>query len=102
MTSVNCVDKLKVLADPTRLSVMDELFHGPRHVNDLARILSVEQSLLSHHLKVLRDAELVIASRLGKGVIYSLPPGTDTRTTEKTIDLGCCCLNFAARHRGDS
>jgi DNA-binding transcriptional ArsR family regulator len=49
-----CVTQLKVLADPTRLSVIRLLLAGPAHVNSLAEQLNVEQSLLSHHLKVPR------------------------------------------------
>jgi len=94
MSSTECVEKLKVLADSTRLAVMSELFLGPQHVNNLARLLSVEQSLLSHHLRVLREAGLVVANRVGKGVEYSLPASMTQLTKDNTINLGCCALSF--------
>ena len=45
-----CVRKLKVLADTTRLAVLEILMEGPKHVGELNAVLGVEQSLLSHHL----------------------------------------------------
>jgi DNA-binding transcriptional ArsR family regulator len=49
-----CVRKLKVLADTTRLAVLQSLMEEPKHVGELNAAIGVEQSLLSHHLKVLR------------------------------------------------
>ena len=90
-----CAAKLKALADPTRLSVMEALMDRPRHVSELVELLGVEQSLLSHHLKVLRDIGLLEASRDGKAVLYSLAPGVEGASAEKTLRLGCCQLSFA-------
>lgn len=89
-----CADKLKTLADSTRLTVMEILMEGPKHVTELNTVLGLDQSLLSHHLKVLRDAGLVEAVRDGKAVLYSLAPGVDLSQTGKTINLGCCQLKF--------
>ncbi len=89
-----CADKLKTLADSTRLAVLEILMEGPKHVTDLNTVLGLDQSLLSHHLKVLRDAGLVKAVRDGKAVLYSLAPGVDLSQTGKSINLGCCQLNF--------
>ena len=88
----DCVIKLKALADPTRLAVIEVLMRGPRHVGDLARELDVEQSLLSHHLRVLRDIGLLEATRDGKAVLYALAP--DVRASETALQLGCCQLAF--------
>lgn len=65
---------------------------GPRCVHELMASLGVEQSLLSHHLRVLRQAGLVEGLRVGKAVRYHLTPGTDVATA--AIDLGCCRLLF--------
>ncbi|MFQ5579442.1 MAG: ArsR/SmtB family transcription factor [Nitrospiria bacterium] len=89
-----CADKLKTLADSTRLAVLEILMEGPKHVTALNNVLRLDQSLLSHHLKVLRDAGLVEAIRDGKAVLYSLAPGVDLPQTGKSINLGCCKLNF--------
>ena len=93
--SSSCAAKLKALADPTRLAVLESLMEGPAHVGDLVRRLKVEQSLLSHHLQTLREAGLVEAERDGKSVLYRLPPGGARRGRASGIDLGCCRLSFA-------
>ena len=90
-----CADRLKVLGDPTRLSVIELLMAGPKHVVALNDILGLDQSLLSHHLKILRDAGLVESVRDGKGVLYSLAAGVEVSGEGmKMINLGCCKLRF--------
>ena len=90
----SCASMLKVLADETRLTVVRQLLDGPRHVHELNEAMGAEQSLLSHHLKVLRDAGIVEARRDGKAVLYRLSPGIESRRRGKVIDLGCCRLSF--------
>jgi ArsR family transcriptional regulator len=92
--SEGCVHKLKALADPTRLAVVEALMDGPRHVGELGDLLDVEQSLLSHHLRVLRDIGLLTAERDGKAVLYSLAPGVEGSAADRSIELGCCELSF--------
>ncbi len=89
-----CADKLKVLADPTRLSVVEILLDGPKRVGAINERLGVEQTLLSHHLKVLREAGLVEAVRDGKAVEYRLAEGIVATPSGKAINLGCCRLSF--------
>lgn len=93
--SPSCVDKLKLLADPTRLAVLEVLMIAPKHVNELIEELGVEQSLLSHHLALLRDGGLVESIRDGKGVLYQLAKGVSGTSTKKAIHLGCCTLSFS-------
>ena len=92
-------ERLKVLADRTRSRVIEYLMERPRHVGELVSLLKIEQSLLSHHLKVLREAELVIAVRDGKGVIYRLAPEAESLKTRKAIDLGAYQVLFEDRER---
>ena len=87
-----CVEQLKVLADATRLEVLRQLMAGPRHVGRLNESLGIEQSLLSHHLRVLREAGLVRAERDGKAVLYRLAPSVSA--VPGAIHLGCCSLSF--------
>ncbi len=89
-----CVEKLKLLADTTRLAVLESLMDKPMHVGELVALLGVEQSLLSHHLALLREAGLVDAIRDGKAVLYQLAPGVAASTAGKAIDIGCCQLSF--------
>ncbi len=95
--TVSCAEKLKVLADLTRLAVLESLMERPRHVDELMGLLGVEQSLLSHHLALLRDAGLVRATRDGKSVLYQLATGVASKTNGKGFDLGCCQLRFPVR-----
>ena len=83
-----CVAQLKVLADSTRLAVMRRLLREPQQVGDLRRHLDVEQSLLSHHLRVLKDAGLVLDERIGKSVRYRLSPDVSVAPEGEAIHLG--------------
>lgn len=90
----SCASKLKVLSDSTRLAVLEALMSGPHNVGELIEQLNVEQSLLSHHLAILREHGLVEAHRAGKAVIYQLPEDVSGSTTGKAINLGCCKISF--------
>ncbi|MFP5357715.1 MAG: ArsR/SmtB family transcription factor [Gammaproteobacteria bacterium] len=96
MTSLTtiCSKRLKVLADATRLAIVRQLMRGPQTVHAINQQIAVEQSLLSHHLKVLRDARLVTATRDGKSMIYGLAPDVSAASTAGAINLGCCKLSF--------
>lgn len=94
MTSVLCADKLRVLADVTRLSVMETLLDGPKNVTEINSRLRIDQSLLSHHLKVLREAGLVTSRREGKSVRYAVAPDAAASEAEKGLNLGCCQISF--------
>jgi ArsR family transcriptional regulator len=56
-------DTLKVLSDPTRLTIFDLLMQGVQCNCELGDQLKLPMNLISHHLKVLRDAGLVDAAR---------------------------------------
>jgi ArsR family transcriptional regulator len=89
-----CADILRALGDATRLGVLQALLERPYHVNDLMEKLHVEQSLLSHHLKVLREAGLVVATRDGKAVRYEVTPAIAGAKESQCIDLQCCQVVF--------
>ncbi|MEM1109731.1 MAG: metalloregulator ArsR/SmtB family transcription factor [Planctomycetota bacterium] len=91
-----CSVRLKALADPTRLAVVRRLLDGgPGYVGAINESLGLDQSLLSHHLKVLREAGLVEAEREGKAVRYRLADGVDAQQAGgEMLDLGCCKLEF--------
>ena len=89
-----CARWLRVLADETRLAVVQALLDGPRHVGEINTRLNLEQSLLSHHLQVLRRAGVVISERDGKAVRYRLAPEIHQAATADAIQLGCCLISF--------
>ncbi|MGN2638986.1 ArsR/SmtB family transcription factor [Nocardia takedensis] len=63
---------LQALATPSRLLILTELRQGPRPVTELAEAVGMEQSLVSHQLRLLRNLGLVTGTRAGRSVIYSL------------------------------
>ena len=94
---MDCSEKLRLLANPTRMEVVENLLsRGPLHVWEINLTLNVEPTLLSHHLRVLREAGLVAAERDGKAVLYSLAPGVRA-AKGRGVDLDCCVLSFPAR-----
>jgi DNA-binding transcriptional ArsR family regulator len=62
------------LADPTRRAVFELLVERPCSVSELAVVLPVSRPAVSQHLKVLKDAGLVIDTRAGKQRIYRIEP----------------------------
>jgi ArsR family transcriptional regulator len=64
--------RFKALSDPHRLRIIDRLRSGERCVCDLTDALDAGQSLLSFHLKTLRDAGLVTDRREGRWAYYTL------------------------------
>ena len=93
----SCAAMLKALADDTRLAVVRRLLARPCHVGELQAELQIEQSLLSHHLKQLREAGIVESERDGKAVLYRLTTSVESRRRGDVIDLGCCRLSFPSK-----
>lgn len=62
----------KALSDPTRLKIIYILSISPLCVCDIANVIGMTQSAISHQLRILRDLNLVKFKRDGKLVIYSL------------------------------
>jgi DNA-binding transcriptional ArsR family regulator len=65
---------LTALGDPTRRAIFERLGDRPRAVGDLASELPVSRPAVSQHLKVLKDARLVVDRRAGNRRIYQLDP----------------------------
>jgi DNA-binding transcriptional ArsR family regulator len=68
-------DPWSALADPTRRAILARLAERPRPVGDLARGLPVSRPAVSQHLRVLKDAGLVVDSAAGNRRIYRPDPG---------------------------
>lgn len=62
----------KIFGDATRLRILDVLLNGEKCVNEIADILSISQSAISHQLKNLRISNLVKTKKIGKIVKYSI------------------------------
>ncbi|WP_246691149.1 MULTISPECIES: metalloregulator ArsR/SmtB family transcription factor [unclassified Mesorhizobium] len=62
------------LGDSTRRTIFELLVESPRSVGELARTMPVTRGAVSQHLKVLKDARLVVDTRAGKHRIYRVDP----------------------------
>ena len=65
----------KVFGDSTRIRILYVLFEAEVCVCDLAEVLHMTQSAISHQLKILKQSKLVKSRREGKSVFYSLADG---------------------------
>jgi DNA-binding transcriptional ArsR family regulator len=70
--------QLDALGDPTRRAILERLLKGPQPVGELAREFTVSRPAISQHLRILKNARLVIARPAGNRRIYELnPSGVD-------------------------
>lgn len=65
-------DLFKVFGDTTRIKILYALFESELCVGDIAQILGLSQSAVSHQLRVLKDSKLIKFRREGKIIFYSL------------------------------
>jgi DNA-binding transcriptional ArsR family regulator len=102
LQSADCARRLKALADPERLKIIQLLQSGPKNVSTLSDLLGADIANVSHHLGVLRHAGLVRDEKQGKFVVYSLHPDI-FRPGEPgqvaALDLGCCRLELGTAER---
>jgi DNA-binding transcriptional ArsR family regulator len=63
---------LQALATPSRLMILGTLRHGSATVGELAEAVQMEQSAVSHQLRLLRNLGLVDGVRQGRTIVYSL------------------------------
>ena len=62
----------KVFGDSTRIKILYSMFENELCVNDIARLLNLSQSSVSHQLRILKTSKLVKFRREGKSIFYSL------------------------------
>jgi DNA-binding transcriptional ArsR family regulator len=65
---------MSALGDPTRRRIFERLAESPLPVGQLARELPVSRPAVSQHLKVLKDAGLVVDRQVGTRRVYSVDP----------------------------
>jgi ArsR family transcriptional regulator len=97
-TLYRLADLYKVFGDPTRIRILYALSGGELCVCDIAELLGMTQSAISHQLRVLKQSALVKFRRDGKTVYYSL---ADTHVaTILAQGTGSCTginMNFKSR-----
>ena len=71
-TTARMAETFKALADPTRVRILHALSHAELCVGDLALLLGMSESAVSHQLRMLRNLHIVRSRRDGKLVFYTL------------------------------
>ena len=79
-------DFFKVLGDSTRLGILFAIDGAPMCVCDIASVLGMTKSAVSHQLKVLRQNRLVKYSKVGKNVYYELSDDHVRDIIEKALE----------------
>ena len=81
-------DVLQVVAEPTRLRILNCLAAAPLFVSDLQQVLDLPQPTVSRHLQVLRRAELVRDTPVAQFVLYRIrrAPGAAGRMVGAVLD----------------
>jgi DNA-binding transcriptional ArsR family regulator len=67
-------DVFRAIADPTRRAILDRLRAGPANAGALASDFRQSRPAISKHLRVLREARLVIDTRVGRERVYMIDP----------------------------
>lgn len=90
----------QALSDETRLLILEQLKEGEQCVCDLIDVFKTGQSRLSFHLRVLKEAGLVLDRPEGRWVYYSLNPdameelqeavNSFNRSSHRSTKKGCC------------
>lgn len=89
---------MKAIANPNRMKIVDILSCGSQCACDVLVHFDFTQPTLSHHMKILEDAGVVIVSKEGKWSYYSLEATFVTEFTRSvmqlfTSDNECICIN---------
>jgi ArsR family transcriptional regulator len=88
-TLYDLAELFKVFGDTTRIKILCALFESEMCVCDIAALLSMNQSAISHQLRVLKQARLVKYRKKGKVVYYSL----DDEHVKQIFDQGLVHIN---------
>jgi DNA-binding transcriptional ArsR family regulator len=67
-------DAFRAIADPTRRAILDRLRAGPANAGTLAADFKSSRPAVSRHLRVLREARLVVDTRIGRERVYAVDP----------------------------
>lgn len=63
---------MQALSTPSRLLILGRLRRGPATVNELSEDVAMEQSAVSHQLRILRNLGLIEGDRHGRSIVYAL------------------------------
>ena len=71
-TAERVAEAMHALSTPSRVLILAQLREQARSVSELVALVGMEQSAVSHQLRLLRDSGLVVGERQGRRVVYSL------------------------------
>lgn len=77
-------ETFRLLGDPTRLRILMFCLSQPRSVGDIAESLGLSQTLVSHHLRLLRSARLMRGVRQSRQVFYEV---ADSHVSDVLTDM---------------
>ena len=83
---------LRCVGEPTRLQILKLLVEGERCVGELIGVLNKEQSLISHHLRALKECNIVKERQEAQKVYYKL---TDARLAKLILDSEALMLELS-------
>ena len=84
-----------VIGAPHRLAIVRLLFDGALNVGQIAGELKIEATLLSKHLRILRESEIIIAEKKGRSVTYSISPECrSVNGSKESLELFCCKIEL--------
>ena len=88
LDSITCF--FSIFADPTRVRMLSALAISEMCVTDLSRVLEINQTTISHQLRLLKNLGIVKSERQGKIIFYSLVNDTVNDVMLKGVEfLGC-------------
>lgn len=94
LSSKECAERLKAIADPDRLRIVQSLRSGSKNVGQIATELASELANVSHHLQILKREKIVETQKQGRFVLYSLHPQVFASNETDCLDFGCCKLEL--------
>ncbi len=78
---------LSALADPTRRKILQMLGERDLSAGEITAEFNISAPSISHHLNVLKNAELVVAQRQGQNIIYSLNASIVQEMLQQLLEL---------------
>jgi DNA-binding transcriptional ArsR family regulator len=96
---IDISERLSALADPVRVTILGVLSSGQQCVCELQERVPIASNLLSYHLRVLRDAGLVVATRRGRWMDYRIDEDGFSRLWTSAGSVGLPVAPASARRR---
>src|SRR6187549_3248941 len=91
----SCINTLKLIAQPTRWRILEQLGKRPANVITLSRRLRVSRHSVGKHLLVLRRGNIVQSEERGRETVYSITTALLPGGNGHPVDFGCCCIDFS-------